>query len=615
MFASSRPAPARNKKNEARLGVEALEDRLALAWAGVPPAQIAPPSSFTGLALNSAGDANRSASIANDEVDYYRFTAGAGGTYSLEALTPSGNLDTVLGVFSSAGERLAYNDDIGSGDTDSRLAVTLAAGQRCIVGVTNFTGTPGGGYVLRIEGPRGGDDAFENNDTRATAYNLGALSGTQTIGSLAMNDSADWFRFSLSAAGTAGARVAISFSHAQGDLDLRLYSSAGALLRTSDGTSGSESVSLSGLAAGTYYAQVYGYRGARNPNYSMTLAASEGGGSGGGGSGGNRVLYLNFDGATISRTDLVRWANGQWDPDGLDSDRNGIAVQRFLSGRGDREAIIGQIINMVQADLSAYGVTVRRHTGLAVEGQGATTIFLGQSTLTDGGYHIACDVDIGNNNLTDIAFVGNEDWGSANDTAIALADVTLHEAGHTWGLWHVASGAAIESMGLRYNTDQSEWVQNTRFLDQTFQAYSSGGFAHGPGPINTHRTMLSAFNGGGAGGFGGNLAQEPHEEHGEQHDCWLGRPHGSAAERTSGALVDSMAAASQAGMLLHRSSAKMPGQGAQPVRPPAARGDSLRPASRFASRFAQTIAPIARNGDRAEAPTIDNLFASLLKGR
>ena len=33
----------------------------------------------------------------------------------------------------------------------------------------------------------------------------------------------------------------------------------------------SESISLSGLAAGTYYARVYGYRGVTNPSYSLTV--------------------------------------------------------------------------------------------------------------------------------------------------------------------------------------------------------------------------------------------------------------------------------------------------------------------------------------------------------
>ena len=482
-----------------RLTVESLEERIALSWSSTPPATITPPTSFTSVTLNSAGDATGNASITNNEIDWYRFTAVAGGSYIFEATTPSSNLDTVIATYTASGSRVGFNDDISSSNTDSRFTVTLTAGQVYFFGVTNYTGTPGGSYTWRIDGPSTvTDDAYEENDSFAAAHNLGTLTSTRQITGLQMRDAADWFRFTTSFTGTTSHSVAISFTHTQGDLDLKLFNSAGTQIGASTGTGNSETISLNGLVAGTYYVQVYGYNGAQNPNYTLTITPPSSGGS----TPGNKILYLNFDGANISRADLVRWAGSHWNPDQLDSDRNGITVQPFLRNRSDRETIINQIISMVQADLNPYGMTVRRHYGLAVENQGATTIFLGPATLTGGGYHIACDIDQGNNNPTDIAFVGDEDWGSAANTAITMADVTLHEAGHTFGLWHVASGTALESMGLRYNTPQSQWVQDTRFLDQTFNAYVSGGFAHGPGPQNSHRSML-AWSGGGGGGSGG----------------------------------------------------------------------------------------------------------------
>jgi hypothetical protein len=74
--------------------------------------------------------------------------------------------------------------------------------------------------------------------------------------------------------------------------------------------------------------------------------------------------------------------------------------------------------------------------------------------------------------------------------------VTLHEAGHTWGLWHVSSGTYAETMGLRYSTnDQSKWVQNTSYLDRTFAALvDSSGYAHGPGPQNSYQRMMQTFS-------------------------------------------------------------------------------------------------------------------------
>ena len=66
--------------------------------------------------------------------------------------------------------------------------------------------------------------------------------------------------------------------------------------------------------------------------------------------------------------------------------------------------------------------------------------------------------------------MSDEWWGSVDSTALALADVVLHEAGHTYGLFHVDTvmdGVALpESMGLRYSEpDKALWVQDTSFMD------------------------------------------------------------------------------------------------------------------------------------------------------
>lgn len=73
-----------------------------------------------------------------------------------------------------------------------------------------------------------------------------------------------------------------------------------------------------------------------------------------------------------------------------------------------------------------------------------------------------------------------------------MADVALHEAGHTFGLYHVLTGNTLESMGRRYNTPQSSWVANTAFLNQTFSIFPG----HGPsGTQNSFQYMRSVFGG------------------------------------------------------------------------------------------------------------------------
>jgi hypothetical protein len=426
-------------------------------------------------------------SIVKSQVDYRTFIAPVSGTYTFEATTPlaESGLDTVVGVFNAAGQLVASNNNISAFDTDSRTTATLTAGDRYYFGVTNLTGSIGGKYAWKVT-TAGTDDAFDDNDSAAKAQKLGKVTGPTGFANLVMRDKADWFKFSYTGLADASSDVTISFSHAAGDLDLQLYDASGNLIRSSGGTTDTETVSLESLVGDTFYIHVFGYNGATNPDYDLSIDVTASPIPAG-----SRVLYLNTEGANLSRAALERYAGNDWAPtvDDLDAEGDGIRIGKFLVNRPDREAIIRHLIQLVQEDVRKYGITVKRHTGGAVENKGATTVFLGPSFLSNDHYHVACDIDQGNNNRTDIAFVGDEDWGSAEDTAIAMADVTLHEAGHTWGLWHVASGTDAESMGLRYNTEQQFWVQNTSFRDTNYVQYST----HGPGPQNAHQTMRQNF--------------------------------------------------------------------------------------------------------------------------
>lgn len=136
-----------------------------------------------------------------------------------------------------------------------------------------------GRQLLSTVGP---DDKFEDNDLPVTVVrapqgaanspNLGVVSGQKIIRQLAMVDSGDYYRFRTSYAGTAADSVKLNFGNANGNLDMQLIGAGGkAVLRSSLGNSGTETISLNGLAAGTYFIKVFGKNGQTNSVYRLTF--------------------------------------------------------------------------------------------------------------------------------------------------------------------------------------------------------------------------------------------------------------------------------------------------------------------------------------------------------
>ncbi len=118
-------------------------------------------------------------------------------------------------------------------------------------------------------------DRFEENDSQATAFDLGAVSGRQVYRSLTVeaNDT-DWFTFRLDRDTQAGDYLEIVFDHAKGNLALDLFTPSGQIIRGSDTLNDREVVSLEGLPAGVYAARVQGINSADNPNYTLVLSAT-----------------------------------------------------------------------------------------------------------------------------------------------------------------------------------------------------------------------------------------------------------------------------------------------------------------------------------------------------
>lgn len=406
---SSRHDSQERRTGRSRPVLEPLEDRLALSWAGVPPSAITPPSNAVAVTLNTQADAQGSAAITANENDYYTFVAPRSGTYRLSATTPISSVDTVLGVFSASGSRLAYNDDISSSNRDSQLSVVLTAGNRYYFGITNYSGTGGGAYSWLVDGPAAAlpDDSYEENDSFSQAANLGTLTSQTTISGLALADSADWFRFTTAAAGTTADSVTISFLQTQGDVALQLYNANGQLVRSANGTGNSETVSLSGLAVGTWYVRVLGTQGATNPSYTLSIVPPPAPTTPPPTTGGFDIV-VRANGLTASQQQIFERAAARWE-----------------------QVITGDLPNAVYGGVAVDDLLIDAQ-GAAIDGPGGVLGQAGPDAVRSG---------------TILPYHGTMQFDSADLAAMEasgqLYEVILHEMGHVLGI-----GTIWQSLGL-----------------------------------------------------------------------------------------------------------------------------------------------------------------------
>ncbi len=108
------------------------------------------------------------------------------------------------------------------------------------------------------------EDAYEDNDSRAAARALTA----GTIEAATCGGDEDWYSF------VADGRplvVTVTFDGSAGDLDLEIADAAGAVVGSSNGTSDTETATVTTVSGQTYYIRVYGYRGAEGA-YRLTLS-------------------------------------------------------------------------------------------------------------------------------------------------------------------------------------------------------------------------------------------------------------------------------------------------------------------------------------------------------
>lgn len=202
--------------------------------------------------------------------DFFRFVTRGTGTSShyIDVLFTHANGDLDARLLDSSGNELASSAGVTNNE---RLSLQGRPAGTYYIEVYGF-GEATNVYRLAFQTPPAPPDRFEANNTFQTATNLQTISGTSLVSDVSIHTSTDrdFYKFTSTGLGTSAHYVDVLFSHANGDLDVRLLDSAGATLATSAGTDNNERLSLQRLAAGSYFVEVFGYSGARN-SYSLVF--------------------------------------------------------------------------------------------------------------------------------------------------------------------------------------------------------------------------------------------------------------------------------------------------------------------------------------------------------
>ena len=209
----------------------------------------------------------------NDE-DWFQFSTVAVGAapHFVAATFSHANGDLDLELYDQAGTKIASSN---SASNEERISLQGLAAGTYFARVFGFNNSINSNYQLSLQTPTNviNADRFEVNNTVATATNLGVLTAPQTTSALTVHNTADLdhYRFETSATGKADDYVQINFSHAAGDLELRLLNASGLVLASSKTANDFERIGLNGRLAGVYIVQVLGENNARSPDYSLTI--------------------------------------------------------------------------------------------------------------------------------------------------------------------------------------------------------------------------------------------------------------------------------------------------------------------------------------------------------
>ncbi|OPX45544.1 hypothetical protein CLHUN_09200 [Ruminiclostridium hungatei] len=220
----------------------------------------------------SAGDTVYGKISFDKDNDYYklRLTAGTSTTFSLSNIPGGCDYDLIL--YDANGSIIGSSTAFGN--TSEKITRTLSAGLYYI-NVKGYSGTSSSNYTLTVSGsgsttpttpPVHGGDAYEFNDTRELASNMGSGSLYLEANIHPLGD-VDYYRFSVSS--TTTEHIVLYNPAVDLSYHFSVYNSTGGYV-CSDGGIGDCTVTLS---PGTYYIKVFSYSSESVLNYRLRMTA------------------------------------------------------------------------------------------------------------------------------------------------------------------------------------------------------------------------------------------------------------------------------------------------------------------------------------------------------